>query len=134
MMEPTTSVSPTTNLNDRSLFSLKYKITDVKSDPARWNKDWEKLLRTLSPSKDVYPVVSSWWIAKKDNGSSGFTVMGQRATEELCMVQEAFQVANQWDNRDKQNLEYFSAAWMLFRYSWDDSRKLCVRFCLEVYK
>jgi len=36
-----------------SIFSHLFEITSIKTDPARWNKDWEKGLRSLS-CQDVY--------------------------------------------------------------------------------
>ena len=41
---------------DHSLFALKFNIPSIKSDSLRWNKEWDKVLHTLSASEDVYPV------------------------------------------------------------------------------
>jgi hypothetical protein len=50
--------------DDVSFWAGKYKITSLKSDPWRWNKDWEKVLRTLS-SADVYSAMGR--IYKKES-------------------------------------------------------------------
>jgi hypothetical protein len=54
MADPTpNNVTAPSVFPDLGLFSEKFEITSVKTDPARWNKDWEKGLRSLS-GQDVY--------------------------------------------------------------------------------
>jgi hypothetical protein len=36
-------------------------LTSFRADPWGWNKEWEKALRTLSFSKDVYPAMGSFY-------------------------------------------------------------------------
>ncbi|EGO05432.1 hypothetical protein SERLA73DRAFT_69044 [Serpula lacrymans var. lacrymans S7.3] len=46
--------------NVKSIWRLHLKITDIKKDRLRWNKEWEKALKSLE-SSDVYRVMSSAW-------------------------------------------------------------------------
>jgi hypothetical protein len=59
MAETTSADNTTTNVDTGrpSVFALKFNITDIESNPAGWNRDWEKALRTLS-SIDVYRTLS----------------------------------------------------------------------------
>ncbi|KIM75252.1 hypothetical protein PILCRDRAFT_13796 [Piloderma croceum F 1598] len=52
----------TDNLNDSglSIWARKLNLTSFRADPWGWNKEWEIALRTLSFSKDVYPVMGSF--------------------------------------------------------------------------
>src|SRR5215510_1997423 len=45
-----------------SIFRRKYKIPSIHIDQSRWDKRWGKTLRTLSASKDVFPVLNPQWI------------------------------------------------------------------------
>jgi len=44
-----------------SIFHHKYKLPTIESDISRWDKAWEKALRTISASEDVFPVLSGIW-------------------------------------------------------------------------
>ena len=49
------------NPGDASFFSHQYKIPSIESDISRWDGVWEKTLRTLSASEDVFPLLSKLW-------------------------------------------------------------------------
>jgi hypothetical protein len=49
-----------------SVWANKFKITSFKSDPWRWNKEWDKVLHTL-PSRDVYLTMGRMY--RKDSWS-----------------------------------------------------------------
>ena len=51
----------TRNWDDISIFRDKYKIPNIIIDHSQWDEGWEKTLRTLSASKDVFPVLSTHW-------------------------------------------------------------------------
>jgi hypothetical protein len=91
-----------------SFWTRKLNITSFESDPWRWNKDWEKALRTLSSSKDVYPIMGQ--IFKK----------GRRDPSELSMVYQGFKavvcetqnkLVKLWDEMEER--EDFVTAWLL---------------------
>jgi hypothetical protein len=54
-----------------SIFRRKYKIPPLKTDQSRWDKKWEKTLRTLSASQDVFPAFLAYWSGKKSIGFLG---------------------------------------------------------------
>lgn len=54
MADPTpNNIAAPSRFPDLGIFAEQFEITSVKTDPARWNKDWEKGLRSLS-GQDVY--------------------------------------------------------------------------------
>jgi hypothetical protein len=64
-MADTNSTETTITRNhDSSFWANQFRITSFKSDPWRWNKEWEKVLHTL-PSRDVYITMGRTY--KKDS-------------------------------------------------------------------
>ena len=65
MTDTDTTLSATTDQiqkeNLPSVWSNRYKIASIESEPWRWNKDWETILRTLSASRDVYPLMGKMY-------------------------------------------------------------------------
>jgi hypothetical protein len=51
-----TDGSPTPLPHEQSIYARKFNITSFQHDPKRWNRDWEKVLHTLS-SEDVYTTI-----------------------------------------------------------------------------
>ena len=43
------------------MFQYKHQIPSIKIDQAGWDKRWERKLRKLSASKDVFPMFSPLW-------------------------------------------------------------------------
>jgi hypothetical protein len=101
----------TTDQNDGNGFSLwayKFKIISFKSDPWRWNKEWEKVLHTLSPSKYVYPMMGQmykrgrWDPAKLSKHSYDLR-------NKVCDMQKT--VVTAWDDLEEKG--HFVTAWVL---------------------
>lgn len=44
----------------QSIFSQKYKITDIRSDNTRWNRDWEEVLRNLT-AQEAFSELKRFW-------------------------------------------------------------------------
>jgi hypothetical protein len=62
-----------------SAFGLKYAIPRISSDLSGWDSAWEKLLPTLSPIEDVYPILSKMW--QRDP-------VGESLKNSVCYIQE----------------------------------------------
>jgi hypothetical protein len=91
-----------------SVFSLNYNIPNFKSDPWGWETTWEKLLQTLSPVDDVYP------IAKQILGLDCWTpsLFAETSQESFIAVRERQEmVVYVWGQLKKQG--HFQEAWLL---------------------
>lgn len=56
------NITPTTNEDERkSMWGTLLNIPKFHADPTRWNKEWEKHLRTLSASDDVFPTMGRFY-------------------------------------------------------------------------
>jgi hypothetical protein len=93
---------------DFSIWALQFKLPSVKSDPLRWNKEWEKKLRTLSSSEDVYPTMSQMY--KKGNWESAALSNHTRDLEAKVWKSQNV-MAQSWD--DLEEREHFITAWLL---------------------
>ena len=73
-----------------SIFRQKYKIPSIKANQSRWDKKWEKILRTLSASKDVFPVFIIHWLGIQPLGFVGpFAGMSDVLHKTVCRFREA---------------------------------------------
>lgn len=55
------SESPVDGWDKHSMWAEEYNITPFRTDAAHWHKDWEKLLPTLSASRDVFPTMRQFF-------------------------------------------------------------------------
>jgi hypothetical protein len=83
----------------------------MEADPLRWDKAWEKALRTVSPSEDVYPKLGCLWRRDlSDKGDDHFKYisdgMHYRASWSQGMVVRMV-------DGFKDNLRHLVTAWML---------------------
>jgi hypothetical protein len=92
---------------DHSLFALKFNIPSIKSDSLRWNKEWDKVLHTLSASEDVYPVLSQMW---DNQGSPEIIIQTERLKDQVCKIQGT--VVNLWDQMEELG-GHFVTAWLI---------------------
>lgn len=69
---------------DYSMWGDKFKMKAFRSDPARWNKDWEKALRKRRAS-DVFTRMGGIYASIKDSEESIIPVL----TKQMVGVQEA---------------------------------------------
>jgi hypothetical protein len=100
--------APATTDEDFSLWALKFKFPSIQSDPWRWNKEWEKVLRTLSFSKDVYPMMGGMY--KKDAWpTTELSTHTQGLRGNVCEMQNV--VANLWG--ELQEKGHIVTAWFL---------------------
>ena len=91
--------------NHISFWARKFNITSFKSDPWRWNKEWEKVLRTLS-FKDVYAFMCRVY---KDVDPSRLSQMSQCLKDVVCDVQNI--LVKEWDEMAESR--QFVTAWLL---------------------
>jgi hypothetical protein len=66
-----------------TVFNLMFGIPSIQSDLPLWDRVWEKTLRKISASKDVYPPLSELW--KRDNPSN--TISAAELSKRVCKVQ-----------------------------------------------
>jgi hypothetical protein len=103
---PITTTTPD-DQGDFSIWARQFKLPSIESDPLRWNKEWEKKLRTLS-SSDVYPMMSQ--VYKKGSWESAALSEHTRdLVAKVCSSQNV--VAKSWD--DLEEREHFITAWLL---------------------
>jgi hypothetical protein len=107
-MENSTDSDATRTRNDFNLFSKIFEIADINSDLARWNKDWEKVLRSI-PSKDVYRVFSEPMHEHGLGDSESLSGMIKEFKGRSRELQEG--AIKMWANLEENNL--FSVPWML---------------------
>lgn len=95
----------------QSYFAYKFNMGSP-DEPARWNKEWETVLCTLSSSEsassDVYRILSDPW-SRDEWKSSELLQLEQDYKKVLFMIQKI--VVNQWDVIKAQ--EQFVTAWPL---------------------
>jgi hypothetical protein len=105
-----TTPTPINQTDDNpSFWAGKFNITSFESDPWRWNKEWEKVLHTLSASEDVSLMVNQ--IRKKSVGKpENISRMVQDLQELVCKDQKKF--VELWVD-EKLARDDFVAAWML---------------------
>jgi hypothetical protein len=61
----------------------------MKADPFRWDKAWEKALRTISPYEDVFPMLGCMWRRDLFKGDdAGFKYMIDGTHYWACTSQE----------------------------------------------
>jgi hypothetical protein len=89
-----------------SVFWPKYKIPSIKTDHSRWDKRWEKTLRRLSASDDVFPIMSTFWTGSRfqthRTDDIGYTAC-------LCRIQK---VGLRFEE-DLEEKQPFEIAWLL---------------------
>jgi hypothetical protein len=104
-----------------SIFRQKYKILSIKADQSRWDKRWEKTLRTLSASEDVFPVFIIHWLGVKPIGFLGpFAGMSELLHKPVCQFRKA---VTQFDEDLRQ-----SSASLPRGYFW--TRQIASDICL----
>lgn len=106
----TTMSDDDSDLNDYSFFARKFNIPSTKSDGlVRWNKEWEKILSTLSASDDVYPTLSPMWDQSIDTawGPAEFAFQSQKIKEQACGLQRTAVML--WDNMEEEGGHPFIA-------------------------
>ena len=94
--------------DDWSIWAQKFKITSIKSDPWRWNKDWEKVLHSLS-SRDVYPMMGGMYL-KASWDPADLTQHAEGLEERVGRFQSTILV-KVWDSM--QESRHFVTAWPL---------------------
>ena len=107
-MEAADTSLTTTDRNENDHFSFwahKFKITSFKSDPWRWNKEWEKVLRSLS-FKDVYGVSCKVY---KDRDLSVLSQLSQCLKDRVYGAQNI--ITKEWDEMAESR--QFVTAWLL---------------------
>jgi len=87
----------------QDLFTSKFHITSIESDPSRWNKEWEKALRAHT-SKEVYQMYKP-----KRWDPSVFSQFNQQFKEKISSLQET--IVKLWEELESK--EHFHTAWML---------------------
>jgi hypothetical protein len=96
--------------HEHSIFARKFKITSFEHDPIRWNRDWEKVLRTLS-SADVYTAMGEFLSKMSLSEPDAIPQLHQGFKEDVLSQQSAF--TGVWDELLGENFDSFSAAWFL---------------------
>jgi hypothetical protein len=110
--ERTTASATTDDSKDFSLWALKFNFTNIQSDPWRWNKEWDKVLRTLSFSKDVYPTMGPMY--KKDSWPAAeLSTHTQQLRGNVCRMQNV--VVKLWG--DLRERGHIVTAWVLLAES-----------------
>jgi hypothetical protein len=108
--EPTNTSLVTTNQKDNnhiSIWATKFKIPSFESDPWRWNKKWDKVLRTLS-SREVYPAMGHMY--KKDAwDASELLKHSRKLKDKVCETQNV--LVRAWNEMEK--TKQFVTAWLL---------------------
>ena len=95
----------------KSLFSKKYKITDIRSDAAQWNKDWEDILHNLA-SQEVFSTLKVFWEPREgeDDGMESLRA-GFLPTIEKRLREVQNTIASTWEAMEEQG--HFETAWLL---------------------
>lgn len=92
-----------------SVFARKFNIPSIKSEGhARWNKEWEKVLPTLSAS-DVYSMLKIIWDQDKADPAE-FAHQSQKVKEYACGFQSM--VVKMWDEAGGNGGD-FAIAWLI---------------------
>jgi hypothetical protein len=93
-----------------SVFSHKYNIPSMTGDLVRWDKAWEKTLRTISPSEDVFPRLGCMWKRESFEGRRNvLEYMVDALYKRACAFQG---IVVKMDN-DLIEKDYVVTAWML---------------------
>ncbi|KAF7982991.1 hypothetical protein HWV62_24600 [Athelia sp. TMB] len=100
-------LSPTDEqeLDDWCIWSDRFPIASILSDPVRWNSDWEKALRKL-PASDVYAVMSTFSKAQP-----------AESLEKLKII-PTYLAEIQTTQRDLWNAEWEQRPWKRIRMAW----------------
>lgn len=111
------SPSPVESFDDVCIWDDTFAITNFKSDPVRWNKDWEQALHEL-PSKDVYSKMCLLW--KRSGWDPAVRLsLAQGLKDGLRKLQE--NVLGMWNEMENfRRLEKFRVVWLLLE---DDDRQ-----------
>ena len=104
---PITTTTPDDEA-DYSLWALRFKLPSIESDPLRWNKEWEKKLRTLSSSEDVYPMMSQMYMKGKWEPEA-LSDHSRKLEAKVCSSQDT--IAKSWGQLEER--EHFITAWLL---------------------
>jgi hypothetical protein len=94
------------NVKAPSIFSQKFNISSFDSDPLRWNKEWDKVLQTVSAT-DVYDTFSP--IFKHENGGSELIREMEKLKDRTCKFQEL--LVKVWVYLEEKG--HFVTAWLL---------------------
>ena len=101
----------TRNWDDISIFRNKYKIPNIQIDHSQWDRGWEKTLRTLSASKDVFPVLSTHWTGDPSMAYLGpFAGMSDSLRKSISRFQEVVVAQFKEPLEERRGLV---AAWLL---------------------
>lgn len=87
------------------IFSEKYTITSIDSDPQRWNKDWEKILNTL-PFAEVYATFSH--LLRENALEDGSEIAGDLEIRSMHLQKTAVELWNPLEEKG-----HFRTAWPL---------------------
>src|SRR5882762_5408080 len=96
-----------TEVTDYSIWPAKLEITSFKSDPWRWNKEWEMALQTLS-SEEVFSTMGLMYKRGQWNADE-LSEHVQELGKDVCRLQGV--VMENWDNLEEK--EHFITAWLL---------------------
>jgi hypothetical protein len=110
-MADTTSTDTTSAPKDDESGTKTFwpNISSRNTDPARWNKDWEKFLQTIVAS-DVYATMGGMF-RKGSKEPSVLLDFTQRLKAQVCLFQNA--LAKLWDEMEKTDSDHFETAWLL---------------------
>jgi hypothetical protein len=90
--------------------SGKHKIPNIRIDHSLWDRGWEKTLRTLSASEDVFPVLRTHWEGEKSIGYlAPFAGMSDSLCKSICRFQE---VVVRFEEHLEETCD-FVATWLL---------------------
>jgi hypothetical protein len=95
--------------HEHSLYAQMFNITSCEYDPEKWNRDWEKALRTLSFA-DVYAQMGE----RMSNRSLSATDMTPRLHQLLkeCLLHQQSRLSKLWDDHLVEQFESISIAWL----------------------
>ena len=95
------------DLNKYSAFAKTFNITSMKTDPVRWNKEWEKAVHPLS-AKEVYTALGKIW----DGFNRSDPEVAKKAESfkrRVCGIQNL--LVKLWDDMEQRG--HFVSAWLL---------------------
>lgn len=91
----------------RTFFSQKYTITDIRSDVALWNRDWEEILRKLS-AQEAFSTLKVIWEPRDDDDAER---MGFLPSIEKHVLKVQNLITDSWKSFNDE--DHFETAWLL---------------------
>jgi hypothetical protein len=110
---------------DGSFWARHFKITSLKTDPARWNEEWEQTLQSLS-SGYVYAMMGGL-LKDSQIEPEKLSQLTQGSKDDLSKAQNV--VAELWDDLRREG--HFKMAWLLLdekerqRHALNGLKKAC---------